>query len=434
MDIYSKSDHLGESLEKAWIGMYEELIASMSFEFDGNTYSRNELLGLMNGTSVKLRHFAGSAYCEGADKYKNMFAIIYNSLLKLRTAKLQAEELNSIEQLVASENGISTTDFATLLNAAEEGNGISRKYFELKAKIFGVPQISYWDKFAPYIFSGSAKYYTEERTQKLVLNAFNAFSPEFAQIATRFFDEKLIDWHSRTKQCTDNNKVAVNDKLPRIGLHFKSDLTGVFTLAHELGHGVHFCLSQKDNLADNASTKALREAFAIFAEMLVFDAIKAESVSEKKAVTAFYLERIIRSVMENINRYRFEAFAYEQCKKGYIAPSEFADKWAETMSSHLGKSVNTADIANNWAYTQSYFTNPLCVQNDAIATCIALGLFKTYKEKPCGFTATYMHTLKASANESFDKVLKKFGLSTDALWNSAFAIIGNRFAEFEKLF
>ena len=69
---------------------------------------------------------------------------------------------------------------------------LSHRYYALKARWFGKPQLEHWDRNAPlpdrrrHVFAWSA-------ARDTVLDAYRGFSPRMADVARRFFDEGWID-------------------------------------------------------------------------------------------------------------------------------------------------------------------------------------------------------------------------------------------------
>lgn len=94
----------------------------------------------------------------------------------------------------------------------------------------------------------------------LVLEAFRRFSPELAEIAREFFEKRWIDVYPRPgKRGGAFCSGGLPSTHPYILLNHTDDLDSAHTLAHELGHGVHFYLARKQRLLNfGASTPSPR--------------------------------------------------------------------------------------------------------------------------------------------------------------------------------
>jgi oligoendopeptidase F len=132
-------------------------------------------------------------------------------------------------------------DRATLeamLGAMKDAFPMFRKYFQAKAKKLGKDRLAWWDLFAP--LGKTNRTYSYVEAMDFVLDNFARFSGELADYAKRAFDNNWIDVGPRDGKRAGAFCMympAVNES--RILLNFNGSLDGIFTLAHELGHGYH---------------------------------------------------------------------------------------------------------------------------------------------------------------------------------------------------
>src|SRR5260370_36984438 len=89
--------------------------------------------------------------------------------------------------------------------------------------------------------------------REIVLDCYSSFSPELGALARRFFDERRIDAPVRpAKRGGAFCASAVPAVYPYVMLNFTSRRRDVLTLAHELGHGVHFALAARQGIFHQA--------------------------------------------------------------------------------------------------------------------------------------------------------------------------------------
>ena len=69
---------------------------------------------------------------------------------------------------------------------------LAHRYYKLKAKWFGVDKMPYWDRNAPLPESDDRVIPWGE-AEKIVLDAYTAFSPELAAVGARFFGTDTTD-------------------------------------------------------------------------------------------------------------------------------------------------------------------------------------------------------------------------------------------------
>ena len=96
-------------------------------------------------------------------------------------------------------------------------------------------------------------------------------------------------------------------------MNFTDRMDDVMTLAHELGHGMHFTLASEQQTALSAGTGiALAEVPSTFAELLAFDHLMAiESDPEtRRALVSERVEGSFATVFRQTVLTRYEQRAY----------------------------------------------------------------------------------------------------------------------------
>ena len=82
-----------------------------------------------------------------------------------------------------------------------------------------------------------------------MLDCYDSFSPELGNLARRFFDERWIDAPVRPgKRGGAFCASAVPSAHPYVMLNYTARRRDVLTMAHELGHGVHFALAARQGI------------------------------------------------------------------------------------------------------------------------------------------------------------------------------------------
>src|SRR5581483_6304263 len=114
--------------------------------------------------------------------------------------------------------------------------------------------------------------FTFSEAQKIILEAFNAFSPVFREIAGEFFAKRWIDAEIRKGKRGGAFCASPSPGLhPYILCNYTDNLRDVMTVAHELGHGLHGSLSRKQSYFNYDTPLTTAETASVFGEMLVFD-------------------------------------------------------------------------------------------------------------------------------------------------------------------
>ena len=117
-----------------------------------------------------------------------------------------------------------------------------------------------------------------------MLDAYGGFSPEMADIARRFFDERWIDAPVRPGKAPGAfAHPTVPSAHPYVLLNYQGKPRDVMTLAHELGHGVHQVLAAPNGALMAPTPLTLAETASVFGEMLTFRALLASTTDPRAA-------------------------------------------------------------------------------------------------------------------------------------------------------
>jgi oligoendopeptidase F len=121
---------------------------------------------------------------------------------------------------------------------------LSHRYYKMKARWFGKDQLNAWDRNAP-LPSSDDRLFDWESAKNTVMEAYGRkFSPQLAEVAQPFFDERLD--RRAVKDGKSPGAFAhptVPSAHPYLMLNYLGKARDVMTLAHELGHGVHQVLA-----------------------------------------------------------------------------------------------------------------------------------------------------------------------------------------------
>ena len=151
--------------------------------------------------------------------------------------------------------------------------------------------------------------YSFAQAREIVLDCYSSFSPELGDLAKGFFDGRYIDAPLRPgKRGGAFCASAVPSVHPYVLLNYTARRRDVLTLAHELGHGVHFALAARQGIFHQSTPLTLAETASVFAETIVFGRLLAEdsTPASRLALLAENIEGQVATVFRQVAMNRFE--------------------------------------------------------------------------------------------------------------------------------
>ncbi len=228
----------------AWNRLFDETIASLRFPFEGEELSLEPLLGKLQDADGRVREAAAAALAKTLGANVRLFTLIMNALIKDKEISDRwrkfADVADSRHLANRVEREVVDALAAAVTNAYPR---LSHRYYALKARWFGKPQLEHWDRNAP-LPDAPSRVFSWSAARDTVLGAYSGFSPRMADVARRFFDEGWIDAPPRPGKAPGAFAHPTTPSAhPYVLVNYLGKPRDVMTLAHELGHGVHQVLA-----------------------------------------------------------------------------------------------------------------------------------------------------------------------------------------------
>jgi oligoendopeptidase F len=263
------------------------------------------------------------------------------------------------------------------------------------------------DKLADYDRSAAVTTADErfgwEESRDLVLDAFGSFSPDMERLAQRFFDERWIDAPVRPgKRGGAFAASAVPSVHPYVMLNFTFKRRDVLTLAHELGHGLHFALAAKQGVLQQGTPLTVAETASVFGETIVFNRLLSQTTDpeQRLSLLAEAIEGAIATVFRQTAMNQFEdAVHTARRSEGELSVDRFAEAWATTQGDLFGDAVEMTDGYRTWwSYIPHFIGTPGYVYAYAYGQLLALSVYGRYLEEGESFVPRYLEMLGAGGS------------------------------------
>jgi oligoendopeptidase F len=258
-------------------------------------------------------------------------------------------------------------------------------------------------------------------------------------VARRFFDERRIDAPVRpAKRGGAFCASAVPSVEPYVLLNYTSRRRDVLTLAHELGHGVHFALAAPQGVFHQSTPLTLAETASVFGETIVFGRLLEEdsSPASRLALLAENLEDTIATVFRQVAMNRFEELVHTaRREQGELSVERFGELWAESQSEMLGDSVEvTEGYRSWWSYIPHFINSPGYVYAYAYGQLLALSVYQRYEQTGAELVPRYLELLAAGGSRSPEELGQIVGidLADTGFWQAGLDLVERQLKDAEE--
>ncbi|TML98532.1 MAG: M3 family oligoendopeptidase [Actinobacteria bacterium] len=423
------------SARAAWARLFAEQVSAIEVGEAGKPL--DSALARLSSADRSVREQTARDVTEALAPGLRTRAFILNTLL---ADKATDDRLRGYPTWISSRNlanEVSDESVEALVSAVQERYAaIPQRWYRLKAQMLGVPKLADFDRAAAVTSEEPVFRWGEARD--LVLDAFASFSPVLEREARRFFDERWIDAPVRPgKRGGAFATTAVPSVHPYVMLNFTAKRRDVLTLAHELGHGLHFAFAAHQGILQQHTPLTVAETASVFGEAIVFGRLleQAETPESRLALLAEAIEGAIATVFRQTAMNRFEDAVHTTRRSvGELSVDRFGELWASTQEDLFGDAVEvTEGYRTWWSYIPHFINTPGYVYAYAYGQLLALSVYRRYRDEGESFVPSYLEMLAAGGSMLPEDLARIVGvdLSDPGFWSAGLDLVAEQLDDAE---
>lgn len=427
----------------AWERLFDETIAGLEFEIDGETLNIEGTLNFMTDPDRAKREAATHELARVFKRNIKTFARVHNTQAKEKEIMDRWRKMPSAQSARHLSNHVEPEVVEALRTAVVNAYpDLSHRYYALKAKWLGLDVMQVWDRNAPLPIE-ETRVVPWLDAEKIVMDAYSDFDPRMGEIAAPFFSDGWIDAEVKPGKAPGAfAHPTVTAVHPYVMLNYLGKPRDVMTLAHELGHGVHQVLAAEQGEMLASTPLTLAETASVFGEMLTFRKMldRAKTPQERKVLLAGKVEDMINTVVRQIAFYDFECKLHAARRDGELTPDDINALWMSVQAESLGPVFDYMDgYETFWAYIPHFVHSPFYVYAYAFGDGLVNALYAVYAEEKAagtkGFEEKYFDMLKAGGSKHHKDLLAPFGLdaSDPKFWDKGLSMISGFIDELEAM-
>ena len=425
----------------AFSRLFDELSASLTYRMliDGEEqdFTGEELLGMLHHGDPETRERAFATFLAKHAENSIVFSAVFNNIALDHSNELELRGYQTPMEPTNIANEIDAAVVERLMRVTEENYPLAREYFRLKAGLLGLEKLKNTDVYAPVGDSGRS--YTFAEAKELVLNAYREFNPPYGSIVEAFFSEKRIDALPRPAKGGGAFCMGMTPSLPPyVLLNFTGNLRDAATLAHELGHGLHFVLSGCQTMLNYHAPLPLAETASVFGEMLLTRYLleREHDRSVKVSLLCARIEDIIATTFRQNVLTRFEERIHLERREGLLTSNRICAIWWEENEKLYGDAVAMIEPYRwGWSYISHFIHARFYCYSYVFAELLVLSLFRSYLRQGSAFIPCYEAILKAGSSLSPADTVKPAGmdLGDPDFWQKGYDLLSELIEELREL-
>ncbi|HZV03289.1 MAG TPA: M3 family oligoendopeptidase [Planctomycetota bacterium] len=396
----------------------EEYASKISFaaKIGGKEQKTEEdLLNVLRASTVpEEREQAANRLYGVYREQEHVFQFLYKNIVRDHAISC---ELRGFEHPIDVENipnEIPREVVTALVASTRKHLHLAHEYYRWKGKVLGMKRMRTCDRLAPIGKSKPHEIRWSE-ARALVEKGLERFDPEFARLGREIFERRRIDAPSVPGKRGGGFCYPVPEADPWILVNFTDDVDSVFTVAHEVGHGIHFMLARKKQrlLQAYEMSKVLAETASEFGESLLLDRLLEDGKDD--ALKVHVLTHACDGFLGTVNRQvcftEFELAAHEEAKERALTLEFCKKKWEELCRAYYGPHVDLMpDEPWGYAAIPHFFFNPFYCLSYALSQVAVLALYGSWKAKGKSFVPGYRELLEGGGSGTPVELLGRAGV------------------------
>jgi oligoendopeptidase F len=428
--------------KEAFVQLFDELSSGLTYRFtlpeedQERDVTGEELLALLYHADRELRHAAFATFLQRHAEQQLVLTSCFNNLLldHGREADLRGYPDLLTPTCLTSETSPEMVE--QMLSVTEANYPLAQRYFELKRRLLGYETMRNTDLYAPV--AESSRTFSYEEAQALVLESFAGFATELAQRAERILHGGRVDVAPRPGKSGGAFCMGMTpEEEPFVLLNFTGTLRDVSTLAHELGHAVHYSCSGQQNLYHYHAPLPLAETASVFGEMLLTrHLLQQDDRHLRIALLCSKLEDMIATTFRQTVLTRFEQKAHQLRGERLLAADDYCRLWWDENARLFGSAVEMIDEYRwGWSYISHFIHARFYCFSYVFGELLVLALYRKYQEEGAGFVPGFLELLAAGGSAAPAELVQKLGLDLNdaAFWQNGYDVMDGMLDELEML-
>ena len=382
-DILRRAAHTGSEAEERLLanasvmsgtaGNIYGILSDADFPYPSVTLSDGKTVRLDSSNFSVYRGVANrddrqkvmAAFFNALGGFRGTFGATLNGEVQSHEFYAKARKYNTALEASLDGPNIPASVYMRLIDGVNKSLPTFHRYLALRKKMMGLPELHYYDLYAPLVSSVDLTYSADE-AQTHVMAALAPLGSDYAAAAARAFNERWIDlFPNPGKRAGAYSNGGAYDVHPYMLLNYNGKYDDVSTLAHELGHTMHTYYSNKTQPYALASYPIfVAEVASTFNEALLIDHMLKSIKDDKTKLSLLgsYLENIKGTVFRQTQFAEFELRVHEMAEKGEPLTGDVLSKlYAEITKKYYGhdKGICIVDdyVAHEWAFIPHFYRN-----------------------------------------------------------------------------
>lgn len=368
-----------------------------------------ELNALLYHPSADIRYAAYESVRHVLQHHNSLYGYILNTISQDHGIESQMRHYDSTlhKQLVADE--VSESVFNAVMRGTRDRYDLFQRYYEMKADALG-QSIRTCDLYAPW-GSTETRPISYKTGVETLLTALKEFDDTYADRAQEFFARRWVDAKVRPGKRGGAFCCYTYSKHSYLLMSYTEDYNSLFTLAHEMGHGLHYAwIGDRQSYLNSQPPLVLAEVASTFNELLLLDYLLKQAEGDmglRRSLLTRQIEDQLNLLFRQSTISRLELLLHEKAAEGSFDARFVNEQWTALYEELCGDAVEVLpEHQYDWARIGHIFFRPFYCYQYTVSNIVSLACYQQYRRMGKAFIPGYLELLGAGSSRDQVEALR----------------------------
>jgi oligoendopeptidase F len=378
--------------------------------------TKGNFIKLMQNRNRRVRYEAFQALYGTYQKLENTFASALNAAIKRDIFYASVRRHQSARSAALFADHIPSAVYDSLVQTVRSNLGEMHRYMKLRKKILGLDQLYMYDIYVP--LAEDVKWVIPFPDAVAMLkNGVAVMGDSYLEILSRGLGSRWVDLYERKGKTGGAYCDSIYGVHPFLLLNYQNNLDSAFTLAHEMGHALHFYYSSQEQpfIYSHPAIFTAEVASTVHESLLMEHLLQTTSDRDERDkkiyLLNYYLEIFRGTLFRQTMFAEFEKIIHEKAENGEALTSYFLkEAYHELNTAYHGEGmVVDAEIDMEWARIP-HFYDAFYVYKYATGLSAAVSLVQQILTKGTPAVERYLSFLNKGGSDYPLNLLQEAGV------------------------
>jgi len=419
-------------LRNALITFFDEFLGSLVFSVERGLKRERlhmeEVSALRQSSDPEIRRRSAHACLDELSRHGAVFKHILNAVVMGHLNESRERGYPSVLHKSLLSNGLDEGIMDTVMAEVVRRYPLVRKYWGLKASSFGSETLNQCDLLAP--MGSRDEDIPFSKARQWLLECLGEIHPTFFDCAREILKAGRVDAQMRKgKRIGAFCECFAPSLPPYLSVSYGGCIRDMMTLAHEVGHGIHYILASAQSYLNFRPPPILAETASTFLEMVFCDHLMGRQTFQTRhaEILGVCLDDMGICIFRQHALTAFERRLYEKSADHILSESEINDLWWRENYSLFGEAVKMAP-EYRWGWTQipHFIHHPFYCYSYVFGNLLSLYLMRRYHEDRDDTLEVIIHMFRAGGSKDPMDLFSECGIDPkdEAFHEDAFEYLG----------